>query len=95
MHSSLRMSMITQYWCADDHGRGSSPRNPASVGCQSGGERYDEHDALRKQTPNWCSALSMLGFRQFSMRGLEKACGEWSLVIMAWNRKRVFALNPA
>jgi hypothetical protein len=29
------------------------------------------------------------------MRGLEKARGEWSLVTMAWNMKRMFALNPA
>ena len=38
---------------------------------------------------------SVLGFRQFSMRGLERARGEWSLVTMAWNIKRMFALNPA
>src|SRR5208282_5043976 len=38
---------------------------------------------------------SVLGFRQFSMRGLEKARGEWSLVTMAWNVKRIFALSPA
>jgi len=29
------------------------------------------------------------------MRGLEKARGEWSLVTMAWNIKRMFALSPA
>ena len=38
---------------------------------------------------------SVLGFRQFSMRGLERARGEWSLVTMARNIKRMFALNPA
>ena len=38
---------------------------------------------------------SVLGFRQFSMRGLAKARGEWSLVTMAWNVKRMFALAPA
>jgi len=37
---------------------------------------------------------SVLGFRQFSMRGLEKVRGEWSLVTMAWNMKRMFVLNP-
>jgi hypothetical protein len=36
-----------------------------------------------------------LGFRQFSLRGLDKARGEWSLVTMAWNMKRIFALGPA
>jgi hypothetical protein len=29
------------------------------------------------------------------MRGLEKVRGEWSLVTMAWNMKRMFVLNPA
>jgi transposase len=53
--------------------------------------------ALRKQTPEPVFGIikSVLGFRQFSMRGLEKARGEWSLVTMAWNIKRMFALNPA
>ena len=53
--------------------------------------------ALRKQTPEPVFGIikSVLGFRQFSMRGLEKARGEWSLVTMAWNIKRMFALAPA
>jgi hypothetical protein len=53
--------------------------------------------ALRKQTPEPVFGIikSVLGFRQFSMRGLEKACGEWSLVTMAWNLKRMFALAAA
>jgi Transposase DDE domain len=53
--------------------------------------------ALRKQTPEPVFGIikSVLGFRQFSMRGLEKARGEWSLVVMAWNMKRMFVLRPA
>ena len=53
--------------------------------------------ALRKQTPEPVFSVikSVLGFRQFSMRGLDKARGEWSLVTMAWNLKRMFALAPA
>ena len=35
---------------------------------------------------------SILGFRQFSLRGLEKAKGEFNLVAMAWNLKRLFVL---
>ena len=38
---------------------------------------------------------SVLGFRQFSLRGLEKVRGEWSLVTLAWNLKRMFVLAPA
>ena len=37
---------------------------------------------------------SALGFRPFSLRGLENVHGEWSLVTMAWNLKRMFVLNP-
>lgn len=53
--------------------------------------------ALRKHTPEPVFGVikSVMGFRQFSMRGLEKAKGEWSLVTMAWNVKRMFALAPA
>lgn len=52
--------------------------------------------ALRKQTPEPVFGIikSVLGFRQFSLRGLEKVRGEWSLVTMAWNLKRMFALMP-
>jgi transposase len=50
--------------------------------------------ALRKQTPEPVFGIikSVLGFRQFLLRGLEKVRGEWSLVTMAWNLKRMFVL---
>jgi hypothetical protein len=35
---------------------------------------------------------SVMGFRQFSLRGLDRVTGEWSLVAMVWNLKRMFAL---
>jgi hypothetical protein len=52
---------------------------------------------LRKQTPEPVFGIikSVLGFRQFSLRGLDKVRGEWSLVTMAWNMKRMFALSFA
>jgi hypothetical protein len=34
----------------------------------------------------------VLGFRQFHLRGLDSAQGEWNLVCMAWNLKRMYAL---
>ncbi len=51
----------------------------------------------RKQTPEPVFGIikSVLGFRQFSLRGLDKVRGEWSLVTMAWNLKRMFVLAPA
>ena len=37
---------------------------------------------------------SVMGFRQFLLRGLDNVRGEWSLVTMAWNIKRMYALSP-
>jgi len=53
--------------------------------------------ALRKQTPEPVFGIikSVMGFRQFSLRGIDKAKGEWNLVTLAWNVKRMFALTPA
>ena len=53
--------------------------------------------ALRKQTPEPVFGIikSVMGFRQFLLRGLENVQGEWSLVTMAWNMKRMFALAAA
>ena len=50
--------------------------------------------ALRKQTvePVFGIIKSVMGFRQFLLRGLDKVRGEWSLVTLAWNLRRMFAL---
>jgi transposase len=36
---------------------------------------------------------SVLGFRQFHLRGLKAVSGEWTLISMAWNLKRLFTLE--
>lgn len=36
---------------------------------------------------------AVLGFRQFHLRGLEAVTGEWTLVTLAWNLKRMFSLQ--
>ncbi len=53
--------------------------------------------ALRKQTPEPVFGIikSVMGFRQFRLRGLKSAQGEWTLVTMSWNLKRMFALQGA
>ena len=53
--------------------------------------------ALRKQIPEPVFGIikSVLGFRQFLLRGLDRARGEWSLVTMSWNIKRMFVLAVA
>ena len=34
----------------------------------------------------------VMGFRRFHLRGLHAASGEWTLVSLAWNLKRMHAL---
>jgi transposase len=53
--------------------------------------------AQRKHIPEPVFGIikSVLGFRQFLLRGLDKVRGEWNLVTLAWNVKRIFALIPA
>jgi transposase len=52
--------------------------------------------AIRKQTvePVFGIIKSVMGFRQFSLRGLRKVTGEWNLVCLAWNVKRMAVLRP-
>jgi transposase len=52
--------------------------------------------ALRKQTvePVFGIIKSVMGFRQFLMRGLDNAQTEWTLVCLAWNLKRMAVLRP-
>lgn len=52
--------------------------------------------ALRKQTvePVFGIIKSVMGFRQFLLRGLENVQNEWTLVCLAWNLKRMAILRP-
>jgi hypothetical protein len=77
-----------------------APENPTPVEAMA--HRLKTPDgrklyALRKQVPEPVFGIikSVLGFRQFLLRGLDRVRGEWRLVTMAWNIKRLFALLPA
>src|ERR1019366_7030848 len=77
-----------------------APENPTPVEAMAHRLKTPEGRklyALRKQTPEPVFGIikSVLGFRQFLLRGLDKVRGEWSLVTMAWNIKRMFTLSPA
>lgn len=52
--------------------------------------------ALRKHTPEPVFGIikSVMGFDQFLLRGFDNVRGEWNLVTMSWNIKRMFALSP-
>src|SRR5271165_4882893 len=77
-----------------------APENPSPVEAMAHRLKTPEGRklyALRKQTPEPVFGVikSALGFRQFSLRGLEKVRGEWNLVTIAWNLKRMFVLAAA
>ena len=50
--------------------------------------------AKRKQTsePVFGIIKQAMGFRQFLLRGLSEVNGEWQLVCLAYNVRRLFAL---
>ena len=77
-----------------------APENPTPVKAMAHRLQTPEGKALyakRKCTPEPVFGIikSALGFRQFLLRGLENVQGEWSLVTMAWNVKRMFNLKAA
>jgi hypothetical protein len=76
-----------------------APENPTPVAAMAQRPNTPEGKklhALRKPVPEPVFGIikSVLGFRQFLLRGLDRVRGEWSLVTMAWNIERRFALCP-
>jgi transposase len=76
-----------------------APENPTPVEAMAHRLRTPQGKklyALRKQTPEPVFGIikSVMGFRQFLLRGLGNVRGEWSLVTMAWNIKRMYVLSP-
>jgi hypothetical protein len=53
--------------------------------------------AFRKQIPEPVFGMikSVMELRQFLLPGIDRVRGEWSLVTIAWYRKRMFVLRPA
>ena len=77
-----------------------APANPTPVEAMAHRLRTPEGKTLyakRKCMPEPVFGIikSVLGFRQFLLRGLDNVRGEWSLVTMAWNVKRLFTLKAA
>jgi len=75
-----------------------APENPTPVEAMAWRLRTPQGKqlyGLRKQTPEPVFGIikSVMGFRQFLLRGLDRVRGEWSLVTMAWNIKRMHALS--
>lgn len=77
-----------------------APENPTPVQAMAHRLRTPQGKklyALRKHIPEPVFGIikSVLGFRQFLLRGLDKVKGEWTLVTVAWNMKRMFAMKAA
>ena len=86
-------------WQAALCGRSASPARLGHTDAEDGASAEDPAGrklyALRKQTPEPVFGIikSVMGFRQFLLRGLQNVKGEWNLVTMSWNIKRMFALS--
>ena len=59
----------------------------------AGRAAYAERKWLSEAPNGWIKHV--LGFRRFSLRGLAKVQGEWDLVCLALNTKRLHALLAA
>ena len=57
----------------------------------AGRAMYGQRKWLSEAPNGWIK--NVLGFRRFSVRGLEKVGGEWDLACMSVNLRRLHALN--
>jgi IS5 family transposase len=60
---------------------------------EQGRNQYAERKWLSEAPNGWIKQA--LGFRRFSVRGLNQAQGEWALVCLALNMKRMQGLAAA
>jgi len=79
-----------------------APREPKADWLKAMAAKLESADGralyrLRRQTvePVFGIIKAVLGFRHFSMRGLDKVAGEWNLVALAYNCKRLHKLKMA
>ncbi len=99
---ALEMREITAYISLGHEVRPAKPPNPAHVATQrmaarlasdTGRARYRRRKAIVEPVLGWIKEV--LGFRRFMMRGLAKARGEWNVVCLAVNLKRLHRIGTA
>jgi primosomal protein N'' len=99
---TLEARGITGYISLGHETRPAKPPNPAHVATQrmadrlateSGRARYRRRKAIVEPVLGWIKEV--LGFRRFSVRGLAKARGEWTVVCLAVNLKRLHRIGMA
>ena len=99
---TLETRGITAYISLGHEARPSKPPNPAHVASQRmadrltsavGRARYRRRKAIVEPVIGWIKEV--LGFRRFSLRGVAKARGEWTVVCLAVNLKRLHRIRMA
>ena len=71
----------------DAHTHPATHRMVEKLATPAGREQYAQRKWLSEAPNGWIKEV--LGFRRFSVRGLNKARGEWDLVCLALNIKRL------
>ena len=70
--------------------RPATHRMKQQLATETGRTRYARREWLSEAPHGWIKEA--VGFRRFSFRGLENVKGEWDLVCLALNIKRIGAL---
>ncbi len=68
-------------------------RMAEKLATEAGRAQYAQRKWLSEAPNGWIKEV--LGFRRFSLRGLSKVQGEWNLVCLALNVKRMQGLQVA
>lgn len=99
--ATLETRGVTAYVSLGREGKAVGSPNPAHeatrrmaerLASERGRTRYRRRKAIVEPVIGWIKAV--LGFRRFSMRGVAKARGEWNVVCLATNLKRLHRLQP-
>jgi transposase len=99
---TLEARGITAYISLGHEVRPAKPPNPAHVASHRmadrlksvvGRARYRRRKAIVEPVLGWIKEV--LGFRRFSLRGVAKARGEWNVVCLAVNLKRLHRIRMA
>jgi transposase len=99
---TLEARDITAYISLGHETRPGKPPNPAHLATQRmadrlksdvGRARYRRRKAIVEPVIGWIKEI--LGFRRFSLRGEAKARGEWNVVCLAVNLKRLHRIGMA
>jgi len=95
----LEASQIDAYVALGREGKTARTKNEArypatermkqKLQTEEGRQRYAKRKSIVEPVNGWIK--SVLGFRQFSLRGLQKVAGEWTLVCLALNLRQ---MNP-